>query len=112
MIQNVTGEDFQVEVLKAEKPVLAYFTATWCGPCRAISPMIDKLAEEFEGKMKSVKIDIERADEVARIYKIRGVPTFILINKGEEVDRYVGVTMDEAQFRKVLDAFTLAKDTD
>lgn len=110
MIQNVTTNDFETEVLKAEQPVMAYFTATWCGPCRAVGPMIDKLAEEFEGKVKTVKVDIETAADVAEDYKIRGVPTFVLIVCGKEVKRYVGASLNEAEFRQVFAGFAHSMD--
>lgn len=111
MIQNVTLNDFEAEVRMATEPVMAYFTATWCGPCRIVSPMIDKLAEEYEGKVKIVKVDIEQADKISREYNIRGVPSFLLFVRGELVKRYVGASLTEAEFREILDTFVLASGT-
>ena len=104
MTQNVTSEDFKAEVLEASGPVLVDFSATWCGPCRAIEPMISKLAEEFEGRVKVVKLDIDDAPDVAQEYNIRGVPTLLFIKGGEEFDRVVGASLNEGQLREKLES--------
>ena len=102
MIQNVTNSNFEFEVLESDKPSLVYFTATWCGPCRVISPLVDRLADEFKGRVNVVKADIEDAADVAKKYNIRGVPTFVFIKQGAEVDRHIGGNISEETLRQVL----------
>jgi len=107
MTKHVTSEDFQAEVVNSELPVLVDFSASWCGPCRAIAPVIDKLADEFDGKYKVVKLDIDESPSLAQEYQVRGVPTFIFMENGEEISRHVGAGMTEVQFReKLLDTFS------
>lgn len=92
MIQKVTNEDFQSEVLDASEPVLVDFSATWCGPCRVAEPIVERVAESFVGRAKVVKVDIDDAPELAQQFGVRGVPTFVFIKDGEEVDRLVGLS--------------------
>lgn len=104
MTQNVTDSDFQTEVLNSSEPVLVDFSATWCGPCRVVAPIVDKLAEDYSSKVKVVKLDIDDAPNVTQEYGIRGVPTFVFFKDGEEVDRWVGANRKEADFREKLDS--------
>ena len=99
---EVTDETFDAEVLKADKPVLVDFGATWCGPCKALAPVVDKLADETVGKYKIVKVDIDDAPGVAQKYGIRGVPTLAVFRAGEKTASHVGVTSKEA-ILKMLD---------
>ena len=105
MISHVSTSSFSTEVLESKLPVMVCFTATWCGPCGIVSPIIDKLTEEFEGRVKIVNVDIDQAGEAFHKYNIRGIPTFVFFNSGEEVDRHVGASLDEEQFRKLLNGF-------
>jgi thioredoxin 1 len=89
-VQEFNELNFDQEVLKSEVPVLVDFTATWCGPCKAIAPLVDQLADEFEGKMKVGKLDIDDAPGVAQRYGIRGVPTLYVFKGGEVVGKMVG----------------------
>jgi len=89
---EVTDETFDAEVLKADKPVLVDFGATWCGPCKALAPVVDKLADETVGKYKIVKVDIDDAPGVAQKYRVRGVPTILVFKGGEKTAEHVGVT--------------------
>jgi thioredoxin 1 len=89
---EVTDENFDAEVLKADKPVLVDFGATWCGPCKALAPVVDKLADETVGKYKIVKVDIDDAPGVAQKYGIRGVPAILVFKNGEKTAQHVGVT--------------------
>jgi thioredoxin 1 len=88
--QEFNELNFDQEVLKSEVPVLVDFTATWCGPCKAISPLVDQLADEFEGKVKVGKVDIDDNQGIAQKYGIRGVPTLYVFKGGEVVGKMVG----------------------
>ena len=88
--QAVTDSDFKKEVLEASVPVLVDFWATWCGPCQVMGPVVDTIAEENEGKVKVLKINVDENALTPAQYGVRGIPTLILFNKGEIVDRIVG----------------------
>ena len=92
---NVTKENFEAEVLKSDVPVLADFNAGWCGPCRAMKPMLDELAE---GKpaYKIVSIDIDEEDELADEYDVSSIPCLVVFKGGEEVNRSVGLIAKDA----------------
>ena len=89
-VHSVNELNFDSEVLKADVPVLVDFTATWCGPCRQIAPLIDQLADEFEGRVKVAKLDIDDSPGIAKRYGIRGVPTLYVFKSGEVVGQQVG----------------------
>src|ERR1700690_2492337 len=89
---ELTDANFDAEVLKSTEPVLVDFTATWCGPCKALAPVVEKLAEEAGGKFKVGKLDIDEAPDVTKRYGVRGVPTVLVFKGGEKVDQHVGVT--------------------
>ena len=91
-VVEVTDANFDAEVLKADKPVLVDFGATWCGPCKALAPVVDKLADETVGKYKIVSVDIDDAPGVAQRYGIRGVPAILVFKNGEKTAQHVGVT--------------------
>jgi thioredoxin 1 len=82
--------NFDTEVLKSDTPVLVDFTATWCGPCKQIAPFIDQLADEYAGKMKVAKLDIDDAPGTAAKFGIRGVPTLIVFKGGKPVATQTG----------------------
>jgi len=88
----VSDTTFEQEVLKADKPVLVDFTASWCGPCKALAPVIDGIADEARGAFKVVKVDIDEAPKTAARYNIRGVPTVVAFDAGAPVGQHVGVT--------------------
>jgi thioredoxin 1 len=88
--QAVTDSDFTKEVLESNVPVLIDFWATWCGPCQVMGPVVDAVAEENEGKVKVLKINVDENPLTPAKYGVRGIPTLILFNKGEIVDRIVG----------------------
>ncbi len=87
---KVTQEDFERTVLQADVPVLVDFYADWCAPCKMVAPLVDEIAHQHIGKMLVVKVDTDRAQEVAAQYGIRSIPTLILFRDGEEVERSVG----------------------
>jgi len=91
--KNVTAVNdlnFDEEVLQADVPVLVDFTATWCGPCRQIAPLVDQLADEYVGKVKVTKLDIDENPGTAQKFGIRGVPTLYVFKGGEIVAQQVG----------------------
>ena len=91
---NVTKENFEAEVLKSDVPVLADFNAGWCGPCRAMKPMLDELAETASYKI--VSIDIDEEDELAEEYDVSSIPCLVVFKGGEEVTRSVGLIPKDA----------------
>ena len=91
-VHEFTTANFESEVLKADLPVLVDFTATWCGPCKALAPIVDKIADEFEGKIKVGKVDIDAAPEVAAKYGVRSVPTVIVFRGGQKSGSQVGLS--------------------
>jgi thioredoxin 1 len=98
----VNDSDFETEVLKADGPVLVDFWAEWCGPCKALSPVIDELAGELKGKIKVVKINIEEAPETPTRYDVRGIPTLMVFKNGQVVSTRVG-GMPKAQLSEWID---------
>ncbi|MEC7526224.1 MAG: thioredoxin [Myxococcota bacterium] len=90
-VVSVNDLNFEDEVVKSDQPVLVDFTATWCGPCRQIAPLVDQLADEYSGKAKVAKLDIDESPETARRFQIRGVPTILIFKGGEVVDQQVGL---------------------
>lgn len=87
---KVAQEDFDKTVLGADVPVLVDFYADWCAPCRMVAPFVDEIAQEQIGKMLVAKVDTDAAPEVAARYGIRSIPTLIVFDDGEEVDRSIG----------------------
>lgn len=87
---KVSDSEFEEQVLKAEGPVVVDFWAEWCGPCKALSPLVDAVAEEMAGKVKIVKVNIDENPEAPTRYSVRGIPTLIAFKNGEVVDTRVG----------------------
>lgn len=100
-ILHFTEANFDAEVLKSSVPVLVDFTATWCGPCKMLAPIVEKLADELDGKVKVGKLDIDENPSVAAKYGIRGVPTVIVFQGGVEKAKHVGLAKRE-QLVKIL----------
>lgn len=87
----VTSETFKQEVLDSELPVLVDFWATWCNPCRMLAPILEELAQEYEGKVKFCKMDVDENADFAVMYGIVSVPTLILMRSGKEIERLSGL---------------------
>ncbi len=90
-VLEITDKEFEKEVLNEEQLTLVDFWATWCGPCRKLSPLIDELAEEYQGKVKFVKIKADENLETAQKYSISGVPCLLIFKNGEPVERIVNL---------------------
>lgn len=91
-LHEFTDANFESEVLKSDLPVLVDFTATWCGPCKALAPIVEKVADEYEGQLKVGKLDIDNAPQVTRKYGVRSVPTVMVFRGGEKIGQHVGLT--------------------
>jgi len=79
------------EILNSDVPVLVDFYATWCGPCKMMSPILDEVAKKVQGKAKVIKVDVDKNQQAAATYQVRGVPTLILFKKGKQVWKQSGV---------------------
>ncbi|HXN09248.1 MAG TPA: thioredoxin [Candidatus Acidoferrales bacterium] len=87
---SVDQNNFQTEVLQATGPVLVDFWAPWCGPCRMVAPVVDKIAQTYQGRLKVVKLNTDDSPSIAGKYEVSGIPALILFKGGEPVDRIVG----------------------
>jgi len=96
-IGHVDASNFQAEVLQSATPVLVDFWAEWCGPCKAIAPVLEQLSGELAGKLKIVKVNVDEAPELAQQFGIRSIPTLFVIKGGTVVDQKMGA-MSKAQF--------------
>ena len=102
-VKDVTDRSFEADVLKAEVPVLVDFWATWCAPCRMLTPIIEQVAEEYKDRAKLVKLNVDNKAETAGRYSIRGIPTLLLFKNGELKDQLVGVT-SKNNITRIIDA--------
>jgi thioredoxin 1 len=90
-IVNLTQENFDKEVLQAAQPILVDFWAEWCGPCKMLSPILDELASEYDGKVKIAKVNIDEHQGLATQYGIQSIPTLLLFQKGQVAEQIVGL---------------------
>jgi thioredoxin 1 len=102
MTKQVTDADFQQEVLNASEPVLVDFWAEWCGPCKAIAPVLEELSDELAGKVKIVSLNIEENPNTTVQYGVRSIPTMILFKGGEAADMKIGAGTPKAGLSKWL----------
>ena len=101
-VKVVTDASFESDVLKSETPVLVDFWAPWCGPCRLVAPVLDKVAEGYAGKVTVVKVNVDENPETAMQYGIRSIPTIALFSGGEPVDGVMGA-VPQKYFTEMLD---------
>jgi thioredoxin 1 len=101
-VQAVTDGTFQKEVMESDAPVLVDFWATWCGPCRMYGPIVDKVADEYKGRLKVVRVDVDQNPNLSRTYQIRAIPASFVIQKGNVVRSWVGL-VSEDDVRQQLD---------
>jgi thioredoxin 1 len=100
-VLEINDLNFDAEVLKSSVPFLLDFSAVWCGPCKVLAPIVEKLADEYQGKVKVGKLDIDDSPSVASKFGIRGVPTVLVFKGGKEAGRHVGVTNKETLLKLV-----------
>lgn len=103
---QITDATFNESVLKSKIPVLLDFYADWCGPCKVMSPIINELSEEFEGRALVAKINTESNPKLSQHFKVKSIPTLILINRGELFERYKGV-VPKPNLAEILELYIL-----
>ncbi len=99
---EVSDADFEREVLKADQPVLVDFWAPWCGPCRMVAPIVEELADEYQGQVKFVKLNTDDNVETAAKYGIRSIPTLLVFKGGQNVDQIIGFR-PKGDLKRVID---------
>jgi thioredoxin 1 len=102
LIHHVTDDTFEPEVLKSTLPVLVDYWAEWCGPCKAIAPVLEEVAKQYDGKLKIAKVDVDANTEIPKKYNIRGIPTLMLFKNGNMEAMKVGA-MSKSQLTAFLD---------
>jgi thioredoxin 1 len=103
LITHVTDESFEPEVLKSDVPVLVDYWAEWCGPCKAVAPVLDEVAKEYSGKLKIAKVNVDENQEIPKKYGIRGIPTLMLFKNGNIEATKVGA-LSKSQLTAFLDS--------
>ena len=103
LIKHVTDDTFEPEVLKSSLPVLVDYWAEWCGPCKAIAPVLEEVAKEYDGRLKIAKVDVDANTEVPKKFNIRGIPTLMLFKNGAVEATKVGA-LSKSQLTAFLDS--------
>jgi thioredoxin 1 len=103
---NVTDDSFESEVLQSDIPVLVDYWAPWCGPCKMAAPVLEKIAGEYEGRLKICKVNVDEERQVASKHRIMSIPTMFLFKDGQVVDQIVGVTPNfESDLKRRIDPY-------
>ena len=102
MVKELNNNNFESEVLKSQGKVLVDFSATWCGPCKMLGPVIEAIGEQYAGKVLVAKVDVDAEPELARRFGVMNIPTVVFLKNGEEFDRKIGL-MSPDEFTAVLD---------
>ncbi len=108
---QVTEATFESEVLQSKLPVLVDFYADWCGPCRAVAPVLEEIANELEGKLKIVKLDVDANDVFSFKFGVQSIPSLLIFQNGKEVGRLVGFMPKAQLLAKIMPHLTTAAAT-
>ena len=98
---HVTDDTFEAEVIQSDMPAIVDFWAAWCAPCHMIAPILEEIAEEYDGQLKVAKLDVDQNPQVATQFGIMGIPTMILFKEGEAVERLIGYMPKERLLEKI-----------
>ena len=95
-VVHLTDDSFDSEIIKSDLPALVDFWAPWCGPCKMVGPIVEELAEEYDGKVKVAKLNVDENQKIAAQYGVRSIPTLIMFKGGESIDQSVGASSKAA----------------
>ena len=101
MVIDVTDQNFEQEVIKSSLPVLVDLWAPWCGPCRMVAPVVEKLSEKYDGRVKFCKVNVDENPKTASNYKVMSIPTLMFFKNGEAVDTAIGAVPEPALKSKI-----------
>ena len=90
-VLEANAESFETEVVQSDRPVLVDFSATWCGPCKKLEPLVREIADDYDGRLKVVKVDIDKAPGIAAKFAVMSVPTLVLFRDGQVMDQLTGL---------------------
>jgi thioredoxin len=102
-IIHVSSTDFEEQVLNSEQPVMVDYWAEWCGPCKMIAPILDEIADEYDGKLKVAKLNVDENQEIAQKYSVRGIPTLMIFKSGDIAATKVGA-VSKSQLSAFIDS--------
>jgi len=107
MVEHLTLENFESEVVNSDVPVVLDFYADWCGPCQMMGPVFESVSEEFDGKVKFLKVDTSSEEGLAMKFGVRGIPNLVFLRDGEVVGNQTGFLPEDALIAKVKQVFSL-----